>query len=185
MKKVVLKHFSKSSNGYYTIALGNGTVHTFPSKRLAADFLNKTNKFLTIQIFEVHAIYMAVWQEYQRCWFYFGYGQDKGRWSMHSIDQRKCAEALSDCEECLGASIERSDNSTGNYISFNNIRVAINSLKSAIKIILPLQQKRSSTADIYRLNSSISRLVELENKINAYGQLEAIQHTINFKTKTA
>lgn len=184
MKKVVLKHFSKSADGY-TIALGNGTVHTFPSKRLATNYLNKTNKFLTIQLFEVHSIYTDLWQEYQRCWFYFGHGHDKGRWSLHFQDQRKCAEALTDCEGCLAAAIDRSDYDNGNRFSFQNIRVAITLLKTACKILLPLHQKRSSTADIYRLNSFIMRVVEIENKINAYGQLEAIQHTLTFKTKTA
>lgn len=184
MKKVVLKQFCKNGE-QYTVALGNGTVHTFNSKRTAVNYLNKTNKFLTIQLFEIHGIYMAMWQEYQRCWFYFGYGKDKGRWSLHSIDQRKCAESLQECEGCLASAIDRSDYENGNRFSFQHIRIAINALKQSCKILIPLHQKRSNTADIYRINSFITRMVEIENKINSYGQLEAIQHTLDFKTKTA
>lgn len=184
MKKIVLKQFSKNGNRY-TVSLGNGTVHTFPYKRLAQLYLNKTNKFLTIQLFEVHGLYMALWQEYQRVWFYFGYGHEKGRWSLHIQEQRKCSEMLHDCEECLASSIDRSDYSNGNRFSFQNIRVAINSLKGAAKILLPIHQKRSSTAEIYRINAIVTRLVELENKINSYGQIEAIQHSLTFNIKTA
>lgn len=175
MKKVVLKHFSKSESGY-TISLGNGTVHTFPSKRIATDYLNKTNKFLTIQLFEAHTIYMSLWQEYQRCWFYFGYGANKGKWSLHAQEQRKCSENLKDAEECLSAAIDRSDYENGNRFSFQNIRVAIQLLKQTTKILIPLHTKRSNTADVYRLNSFIVRLVYLENKLNSYGQLEAITY---------
>lgn len=176
MKKIVLKQFSKNTAGY-TVSLGNGSVHTFPSKRKASDYLNKTNKFLTTQLFEVHGIYMGLWQEFQRAWFYFGYGSQKGKWTMHELSKQRCEEALKECEERISNSVDKSDYDNWNHFTFQNIRVAINHLKIAVKILMPLHQKRSQTADVYRLNSFINRLVEIENKINAYGQLEATTYT--------
>ena len=89
MKRIVLKQFRKQGNNYI-VSLGNGTVHSFTSQRKAQDYLSKTNKFLTVQLFEAHTVYMDLWQEYQRCWFYFGYGTDKGKYTLHFQDQQKC-----------------------------------------------------------------------------------------------
>lgn len=176
MKKIVLKQLSQNTEGY-TVSLGNGSLHTFPSKRKAQDYLNQTNKFLSTQLFEVHGIYMALWQEYQRVWFYFGFGTEKGKWTLHHLSKQRCEESLKSCEECIEQAFNKSDYEMGNQFTFQNIRVAINQLKIAVKILMPLFSKRSQTADIYRLNSFIARLIEIENKINAYGQLEATTYT--------
>lgn len=175
MKKIVLKQFAKAGKTY-SVSLGNGTIHTFHSKRALQNFLNQTNKFLSKKLFEVHSIYMMLWTEYQRCWFYFGYGKEKGSWSLHTTEENKCKEVLSSCESSLAFAADISDRTNGNHLSFKNIHVAISYLKDAVKILRPLHKKRSITADVYRLDFIFQQLLHSENHLNSYGQLESTGH---------
>jgi hypothetical protein len=172
MKKIVLKQFETRINGQlqYELYLGDDRRLQFPSKRKLIAFINKTNKFLTLSAFEVHTLYMQVWEEYQRCWFYFGQGDEK--YSLHYLDQIKCDESLRTCEERLQIAIKK-EWYDGNPFTFSNIPKAISLLRQVISILLPLHKKRSQTADLYRLNTLFSRLADVENKINSYGLVEA------------
>ncbi len=176
MKKIVLKQFCKEENDTYSVRLGNGTAHSFRSTRQANQFLKDTSKFLTVHYFAVHATYMDVWQEYQRVWFYHGFG-DRYSWSTHSQIQRKIEDALKSCEDLLDRGINTSDHpERGCHEVFRCISVASTQLKEAVKLLFPLFKSLSQTADVYRLESCITRLVDIETKIHAYGQLQATHH---------
>lgn len=177
MKKIVLKQFLKTASGYQ-VNLGNGTVHVFPSLRLAKAFLNKTNQFLTERAFAIHSIYMALWQEYQRVWFYYGFGS-KYSYTSHTLDQKKCADELQSAESAILMAFNASDATNGSHISFRQLRIAITCLKASIKILMPLFRLRSQTADLYRLENYFAQLIDIENKLNSYAQLQATAHIIN------
>ncbi len=169
MKKIKLDQI-QPENGQYKIYLGNGRTIFFPSKRKAQAFLNQTNKFLTQQTFEIHLLYMECWQEYQRCWFYFGSGDQQ--YSLHFINQQRCSDYLKSCEESLTLAISRSVWERGNSISFHCVNVAIKCLKDSVEILIPLFSKRSQTAETYRTSSVFSRLIDIENRLHLYGQFE-------------
>lgn len=174
MKKIVLKRFEQK-DGSYQVRLGNGTVHSFPSKRLLFQFLTRTNKFLTSRAFDIHAIYMELWQEYQRCWFYFGSGQNY-KWSLHFLDYKRCKEELEACEDHILRAIGQSDWDSGNHYSFHSLNTAISCQKGVIKTIIPLFKSRSQTAELYRMNCLLERLLSAESKIHHYAQIEATHH---------
>jgi hypothetical protein len=183
MKKVVLKHFTKNGDSYQ-VNLGNGTSHTFNSLRSLHHFLNQTNQFLTEQAFFVHTIYTDTWQEYQRIWFYFGFGE-KYNYSAHFQSQALCSRNLKDCEDHLNLAFDKSDCDNGNHFTFKHIRVSILCLKDSIKTLLPLYKKRSQTADIYRMNALFLRLLDIETRINSYAQIQATNHLLTKLKKSA
>ncbi|HYD20009.1 MAG TPA: hypothetical protein VEB40_00940 [Flavipsychrobacter sp.] len=177
MKKIVLKQFTHQE-GKYRVHLGNGTTHSFSSKRKLVAFLNQTNKFLTTQLFEVHGIYMAVWQEYQRSWFYFGW-EDNKQYTLHYLDQRKCEESLQGCEQAFVMAWKRHDWANGTHSAFMHMEVAIDCCKEVVGILLHLHRKRSSTVEIYRLNALLKQLVLASSTLSAYGQLD-LTHNISY-----
>ena len=175
MKKIVLKQFTTHEESRYRVHLGNGTTHTFSSKRKLLAFLNQTNKFLSTQLFEVHGVYMSVWQEYQRAWFYFGWENNK-QWTLHYLDQKKCDENLQSCEQAITLAWQRHTWDNGNHSAFKHLNVAIECLKEVTHILQRLHKRRSSTVEIYRLNALFKQLLHASATINAYGQLDATHH---------
>jgi len=169
MKKIHLSHIcqhytrkNRKGNYKYQVYLGNGTHHTFESKRDALAFLNKTSQFLTQKLYELRGLYANVIIEYNKQW---------GK--IETLDCYNITTELSYFEQ-------QTQQITGPYLnqnfkSFMFLSNGCNSLVKIIKVLQAIAKKNSDTASLYQLDNFIRYNNNIKFEIESYGTIEAVQ----------
>jgi hypothetical protein len=173
MKRISLKNINTSQKTY-TVFLGNGTTHSFKSERSAQDFINKTNKFLTEHLHEIHAIYSSVSILLNHNWFYFQ--NDKNTRKAHLYQfERDCNNNIDSIRATLNRIVDHSHFTNGNYTTFIDLLRASNYLQDTIKILNVINKNRSNTNALYEYKSLFNRLIQLDNSLKNYSQFQSVK----------
>lgn len=173
MKKISITQVNRVDK-IYTIFLGNGTTHQFKSERSAQDFLNKTNKFLTEHLHELHAIYSDVATKLNHNWFYFNHDKNTRKASLFQ-SERDCNANMDAIRDILNKTVIQSHFTNGNIIVFIDFQKVSNYLKDTIKLLNDLNKKRSNTNALYEYKSLFNRLIQLDNSLTNYSQFQSIK----------
>lgn len=170
MKKVHLSHYSqhcfkknRKANYLYQVYLGNGTHHTFQSKRDATAFLNKTSQFLTQRLHELRGIYGYVYFEYNKVWANLDF------WRIRDINIEQ------GYFEIQTEAITRGKIINLNYKAFMHIKTCCDGLLKIIKHLQDISKKNSNTATLYQLDNYIRYVNTIKNDAENFGQVEASQ----------
>lgn len=171
MKKVCITHIAKEQENY-VVYLGNGTIHSFSSTRLAKKFLAETNEFLTQTLYEARTVFMDTWNKYQSAWGFFMHNK-KSMSSKMSMDDQSCRSLLTQVEKSFNMIIERGHFPNGNYFVFSHLFFAISSQKRILKVLNEMYASRSITTEIYACNNLYKRLMNLEGDVKNYSEIKA------------
>lgn len=143
----------------YKVYLGNNYVFESKSFALAKAFLNKTNKFLNIQLHEINMIVKELQLEYRNIWFYLD----------DTIDvEVKIVESFKTVDYKLNIAISRAGYTDGNYYVFNHLEFALYELNSIADTIAKIQYKKSNMPDYYRLIIIVNKTKQLIEQLEKY-----------------
>ena len=167
MKKVRIEQLNEPKirsiflkDKFYWVWLGNGTKHRFTNRKHAEAFLAQTNRFLNERVFELNRLYVEIFAEYRRLWFYF---------DNHSVvSNEKIENLLEWTNKKFNILIERSSGVNGNFNAFQNMRILIDNLLEVVKVLEELQQRKNNWVEKYSLAVIATRLNELENALAKY-----------------
>lgn len=173
MKKISINQVLRV-DGFYNVFLGNGTTHSFKSERTAQDFLNKTNRYLTDHLHELHAIYSDVSTKLNHNWFYFNHDKNTRKASLFQ-SERDCNTNMDATRDILNKTVLQARFTNGNIIVFIDFVKVSNYLKDTIKILNGLNKKRSNTNALYEFKSLFNRLVQLDNSLSNYSQFQSVR----------
>jgi hypothetical protein len=171
MKKIKIETYSTprpeshySRDKYYWVWLGNGSKRLFSNRKHAEAFLVKTNRFLNEKIFELNRLYVEIFAEYRRLWFYF------------DSDRKIVSEQVDDLMVWINRkftiTIENSRNENGNFNVFRNLRQIISDLSHIINVCSDLQAQKNNWVEKYNLIVMQRRLSDIENEIGNYERSE-------------
>jgi hypothetical protein len=163
MQKIHLTDF-KTANDEYSVYLGNGTTHKFPSKKLCDRFLTNTGKFLTTELYELHGIFDVLQHKFNDSWTYM---------DQEPVKARKIREELQAAETSFENSISSQYRSDGNSWVFLHLHKANCCLKLVIKQLERENFRRSLAHERYQLDGLFKRLQVVEQDLNTYGQRTA------------
>jgi hypothetical protein len=177
MKKIKLNQYIKTDDEYL-ILLGNGTEHRFPSKAKALRFLSKTSRFLTDRLYEYNSLFAELHYLYRLNWGFFDHDKKTLSGATIHMDMliRKEFTTISNVDGLFDKVVKLSKRSGGNYYAFNHLRMIGDSLKGCCKSLLEINRKKSYAPVTYQLECLFNRLLEIETRINNYGQMKAVGH---------
>lgn len=158
--------------GKYPIPLTWGKQYYFSSRKRALRFLAIAGQFYTQCMYESRILYIDVWVQYQKDWGYFDHDKPGSGFPLHS-KRRSCELALNTCQESFNLMTERDEYRNGSYIVHNKIEVIIASLKEAIDILREMHMRKSTTMELYQLDTFSRRIWSLEHSLKSFGDYEA------------
>lgn len=167
MKKIKLENYTDPKPGSifvrdksYWVWLGNGVKRSFSNRKHAEAFLVATNRFLNQKVFELNRLYVEVFAEYRRLWFYF----DKSQ----TVINNRIEANLEWTNKKFNLMIDISSHINGNFTSFQNMRVIIDNLRDIVNELMTLQKQKNNWVEKYNLAVIAARLDELEKALNDY-----------------
>ena len=167
MKKVKLEKYTEPRVGsiytrdkYYWVWLGNDTKHRFSNRKHAEAFLARTNRFLNERVFELNRLYVEVFAEYRRLWFYFDRAEIAGNERIEMM--------LEWINKKFNIMIDRSGGENGNFNTFINMRVIIDNLRQIVLTLEELQKRKNNWVEKYNLAVIAVRLNEVEGLLNEF-----------------
>lgn len=175
MQKIVINKIS-SEKGKYIVYLGNGTATTFTNKEKAQQFVNQTNQFLTQQLYNINECYKLVFDFYRENWGFLE-TQTKAN-SNYSESRRFCDASINEIKNLIDLAVNRCSWTNGNYFTFLHLTGAVRTMKAILKELQPLCQRKSATAQLYKVDFYFSVLVKLESDLNNYAFLGATQFKV-------
>lgn len=171
MKKIKIENYENpkplsiyTKDKYYWVWLGNETKHRFSNRKHAEAFLVRTNRFLNERLFELNRLYVEIFTEYRRLWFYFD------RKAMESNIQIE--GTLEWINKKFNIVIDRSQGINGNFNVFQNMLIIVDNLKHIIKVLTDLQTQKNNWVERYNLIVISKRLDEIEKTIRNYNLQE-------------
>ncbi len=167
MKKIKIEKYDEPRVGsiytrdkYYWVWLGNGSKHRFSNRKHAEAFLARTNRFLNERVFELNRLYVEVFAEYRRLWFYFDRGAMFGN--------EKIENNIEWLNKKFNILIDRSGGENGNMNSFNNMRMIVDMLREIVLTLEELQKRKNNWVEKYNLAVIAARLHEVERLIEEF-----------------
>jgi len=167
MKKIKIEKYDEPRVGsiytrdkYYWVWLGNGSKHRFSNRKHAEAFLAQTNRFLNERVFELNRLYVEVFAEYRRLWFYF----DKSA----TLDNERIEGLLEFTNKKFNILIDRSGGENGNFNVWHSMRVLIDNMLEIVKVLEDLQKKKNNWVEKYNLAVIAARLDEVERLIEEF-----------------
>jgi hypothetical protein len=171
MKKIKIENYREpvkesiyTRDKRYWISLGNGARLSFTNRKDAKAFLARTNRFLNERVFDLNRIYVDVFSEYRRIWFYFDDGEKENNerieLTMHWTNVR------------FNVMIRNAGYESGNAYAFQNLRTIISNLLEIIATLRDVQKRRNNWVERYNLEVLSRRLTEVDAMINGYGLAE-------------
>jgi hypothetical protein len=119
---------------------------------------------LNERVFDLNRIYVDVFSEYRRIWFYFDDGEKENNerieLTMHWTNVR------------FNVMIRNAGYESGNAYAFQNLRTIISNLLEIIATLRDVQKRRNNWVERYNLEVLSRRLTEVDAMINGYGLAE-------------
>lgn len=153
---------------YYTIHLGNGKVCQFTQSRQADAFLVATSTFLTDMLISVNEMYIVVFSEYRKLWFYFD-GRKKDNLNEMQKTERKLRAQIDIIQHTFD-NIHRNRISGGNSLPFKLIAEALGAIHKAAKVLVEMRKKRSEYVEKVMLENLRKNCFFLLREMADYGQ---------------
>jgi hypothetical protein len=171
MKRIDISKFSKEDK-LLKVYLGNGTIHHFNSIKSCKKFLAETSEFLTESLYEARAIYIQLWNKYQKSWGYFVNNKKSPKGNLIRSGFT-CQEYLNKTSENFDRVIVNCVFDNGNYYSFSQLFSAIAHQKFILKILTEIYRNKSITDEVYECNNLYKRLINLECALKNYSEVKA------------
>jgi hypothetical protein len=103
----------------YSVSLGNDSRTYFSNLKDAKLFVADTNRFLNLKLHEFNQVFISIFSEYQRNWFYFDSKNGKANKNL-SLSEGKITENLQSITKAMNFMVTRSGSPNGNYFTFTN-----------------------------------------------------------------
>lgn len=171
MKKINLKSVYKPTTapGYapqklYKICLGNGKIINYTSVKAARADLAKINRQLNVWLCDMNEIYISIFTQYRRAWFYYYDAQTK---TNNSANENKLKDCLDFINECLNRSVTNTSGVNGQALAWNFFNKAIRESLNACSELDKLYKRRSMNAERLFIAAMVDRInylkLSLEN----------------------
>ena len=146
----------------YCVSLGNKVTKWFSNRKDAVRYLALVNLELNSKLHELNYIYGYVFAEYRRVWFYIE--------SRHSSKDQAIRTQMHYIDNAFKMACDRSHFENGNYFTFNNLYLAIESMQKICDIIKELLAERKFYADVHRLEMFQQMLSIARNSLDEAGE---------------
>ena len=143
----------------YWVALGNKVRVSFTNRKNALAFIAQTNRFLNEKTFELNKIYVDIFSEYRRIWFYF----DSKNARLMNFEQQ-----IGFLEKRFDLLIDTSSYEDGNYNAFFHIRGIVYLLQEMLTQMQRVMAGKNNYAEKYNLGIYLRRLDDLLQAVNDY-----------------
>ena len=157
MKRIIINHITgndKSSihSGFRTwnVAMGNGLTLRFKNEVYAKSFMVKASEDLSFQLIVLNEIYMDLFAEFRRNWFYFNLTQELLR------SEQRIKNAFELFEHQTHLAVSRCEFANGNHFVF---RYMYQSCKALIEVSEIL-----SNFHVYRRNFSHAKILNVHKE---------------------
>lgn len=193
MKSIFVQNIEETQEGY-SVALGDGTRHTFTNLKAARAFQVKTNNFLTTQLHNYNQVYVDLFTVYRNLWGYF-YNTKNTNISNNFYNETAIKEALQTIDNLLdlaSTSFSRSDNYFRVYCDFAQIS---ESMKTICQELNNELNNKSQSITSHKINFILTQINNVSFEITKYSHSD-LNHKItndplfqaikfSLKTKTA
>lgn len=167
MKKIKIENYDEPIIGsiytrdkLYWVWLGNRVKRSFANRKHAEAFLVEVSRFLNQCTFELNLIYVEIFSEYRRLWFYF----DKKAIESFEMD-RIMTWVNKNFDLLIGTS-----GINGNFNSFRNCSLIIDNLNEIIQNLKNLHLSRNKYAELYTLEVCRRRLQKINDELENFGK---------------
>jgi hypothetical protein len=143
----------------YWIWLGNGIKCSFSNKKQAVSFLANLSKLVNEKLFELNLIYIDIFAEYRRLWFYFDVEQlrQSPDEQLHYINKNFDMLANTRWQQ-------------SNIGAFNRLRNLIDDLKQLTQLVIEVAIKKNDYAVKNFLNVHVRRMDAMKASIETFRQ---------------
>ncbi len=155
MKRIIINHISgndKSSilsgNRSWNVAMGNGLTLRFKNEVHAKSFLVKASEELSFQLIIMNEIYMDIFTEFRRNWFYFNLTQEL------LSSERNIKNAFDLFERQTHLAVSRCELANGNHFVFRYLYQSCKALMEVTEIL--------SNFHVYRRNFSHAKILSVQ-----------------------
>jgi hypothetical protein len=173
MKKIAIRTITKADKSSihtkqrkHSIFLGNEVTIYFSDKKKAAAFLVATNLFLNQKLFELNALYIDLFTEYRKSWFYFFNIYDK---KMHLSGDNQVLREISVIENKMTLMVARAHFNNGSSIVWQGFRVIIDSMKTITATLSHLYKTKKFYAQSHQIRAIEARINILERQLKEWG----------------
>lgn len=170
MKAAKIERFDeKNKNSILTrdhsfrVVLGNNSTNTFSNRKHLTKFLAETNEFLKTKLFELNKIYIEVFTEYRKMWFYF---DSKER----AIISLRFDEDITVINKKFDLIIERGGWENGNSFVFIHLNNIVKMFEKVLSDMIEVQRVKSNYVEKRNLEVIASRLGWIKQSIDGYGK---------------
>jgi len=144
----------------YCVALGNSTRVYFDNLKDAKKYLADTNRFLNNKLHELNYIYINVFAEYRKLWFYFAEKQMQ-RYEQDINETFKVIDFKFQNLYRVNYTVN------GNYFAFLSLDKIARNIREVFSIIIEVQKAKKFYADaqrVYMFDTQAHRIImELKN----------------------
>jgi len=166
------KHFTEKSQ-YYGVSLGNGFSCYFTSKRHADQFAVATKTFLTDCLIELNELYIDVWTDYRRNWFYFSGRTTESHKAMRKVES-EILRSMQAVENCFG----KIENTRDNFAPWRLISNALASILEIVHHLHLVRKKRNEYVERKNLEILKKRAHSLIYLMSDYGSNQKNDYSI-------
>lgn len=180
MKAVALKNFT-FQDGLYSVGLGNGTYHSFTSKKQVLKFLVSTNHFLTIKLHELNFIYSDLFSLYRSNWLFFKSHINSPAYKTYNSESI-IKELLTSINSSLEIAYERSYSENSNYFVFSHLFNVCSYSKQIAINIKNLNKTKSYTSSVLKCDFIIKQIISIESELKNYSITTASDYSENINS---
>jgi hypothetical protein len=174
MKKIKIKnlHDGDKSSHYterkkHTVFLGNNVTVYFSDRKKAEAFLVETNKFLNLKLFELNALYIDLFIEYRKAWFYFFNIYDR---NMHVNGSNLVIREIETIEKKMTLMVARSHFGNGSSIVWQGFKIILESMDNIAGSLIELYKTKKHYAEAHQIRVIEERTGNLRKQLEMWGQ---------------
>ena len=123
----------------HCVYLGNRVSVYFSDMKKAKAFLVQTNEFLNQKLYEINSLYIEVFTEYRKAWFYFFDIYDR---SLHIVSENKILMDIGAIEKKMSLMVARSHFPNGSTIVHQGFSYIIDVLMDITDTLILLYKQK-------------------------------------------
>lgn len=182
MKSVNVK-LILSGPGPFSISFGDGTLHTFKSKKAAVKFQNDTNRFLTELVYSFNEIFTNLFTLYRECWTFF-YNTGNKTHGNNLFDESKIKESISIVDELLEKLTTSHSRQDSYYLPFHDFLIINHELQNIIFLLSNEIQNKSICIFEHKLRIYTEQNQNALTNLNSYSK-QNLKHKISIDPLSA
>jgi hypothetical protein len=173
MKKIkinALREGDKSSvftkQRRHQVVLGNGQTVYFKDLKRAKAYITATNEFLNQKLYEINALYIDVFTEYRKAWFYFFDIYDR---RMHIVSDNNVLQEIHLIENKMTIMVARAHFTNGPFIVWNGFRLMLESMENICNTLIYLYKQKKHYSEAHQVRAILSRINIMYKELERYG----------------